>query len=218
MMVIAIAPALLIKRSPPGTANAPHTLTGDSAGRVDSLAPAPAGPSAAADSVRPAAAATPAGPTASAAAEDTVAVTSPLYTYGVSTLGARLVSAELRRYASMAPGEKGRQAQILPPGGDLLGLTLVAGRDTVSFDRVPFTASATRLAVSGPTPLRLSATRGGGRRGAHLHLLPRRLPRRRDRAAQRRRPQRRPAPGRDSARRWPIPKPTSTRTIGTLPW
>jgi YidC/Oxa1 family membrane protein insertase len=163
MMVIAIAPALLIKRSPPGAANAPHTTAGDSAGRVDSLAPAPApaGPAAAADSARPAAAPTPAEPTASAAAEDTVAVTSPLYVYGVSTLGARLVSAELLRYASMAPGEKGRQAQILPPGGDLLGLTLVAGRDTVSFDRVPFTASATRLAVSGPTPLRLSATRGG---------------------------------------------------------
>ena len=161
MMVIAIAPALLIKRSPPGPANAPHATAGDSAGRVDTLAPAPTRPSAAADSVPPAAAPTPAGPTASAAAEDTVAVTSPLYIYGVSTLGARLVSAELLRYASMAPGEKGRQAQILPPGGDLLGLTLVAGRDTVSFDRVPFTASATRLAVSGPTPLRLSATRGG---------------------------------------------------------
>ncbi|HEU4954175.1 MAG TPA: membrane protein insertase YidC [Gemmatimonadales bacterium] len=161
MMVIAIAPALLIKRSPTGGVNAPHTTARDSAGRVDSLAPAPAGPAAAADSVRPAAAPTPAGPTASAAAEDTVAVTSPLYVYGVSTLGARLVSAELLRYASMAPAEKGRQAQILPPGGDLLGLTLVAGRDTVSFDRVPFTVSATRLAVSGPTPLRLSATRGG---------------------------------------------------------
>ena len=119
MMVIAIAPALLIKRSPTGPANAPHATAGDSAGRVDTLAPAR--PSAAADSVPPAAAPTPAGPTASAAAEDTVAVTSPLYIYGVSTLGARLVSAELLRYASMAPGEKGRQAQILPPGGDLLG-------------------------------------------------------------------------------------------------
>ena len=41
MMVIAIAPALLIKRSPPGAANAPHSTAGDSAGRVDSLAPAP---------------------------------------------------------------------------------------------------------------------------------------------------------------------------------
>jgi len=100
----------------------------------------------------------PAAPTE--AAEDTVAITSPLYTYRVSTLGARLVSAELRRYASMAPGEKGREAQLLPPGSDLLGLTLVAGSDTVPLDRVHFTASTPRLAVSGPTPLHLSATQG----------------------------------------------------------
>jgi len=163
MMVIAIAPALLIKRSASKTVNAPGTIA-DSAGRVDSVAPASAPPSAAADSTAapagptPVASRAPAAPTA--AAEDTVAITSPLYTYRVSTLGARLVSAELRRYASMAPGEKGREAQLLPPGSDLLGLTLVAGSDTVPLDRVHFTASTPRLAVSGPTPLHLSATQG----------------------------------------------------------
>ncbi|MBW8839406.1 MAG: YidC/Oxa1 family insertase periplasmic-domain containing protein [Gemmatimonadetes bacterium] len=161
MMVIAIAPALLIKRSASKTVNAPGTIA-DSAGRVDSVAPASAPPSAAADSTAapsgptPVASRAPAAPTE--AAEDTVAITSPLYTYRVSTLGARLVSAELRRYASMAPGEKGREAQLLPPGSDLLGLTLVAGSDTVPLDRVHFTASTPRLAVSGPTPLHLSAT------------------------------------------------------------
>jgi YidC/Oxa1 family membrane protein insertase len=163
MMVIAIAPALLIKRSASKTVNAPGTIA-DSAGRVDSVAPASAPPSAAADSTAapsgptPVASRAPAAPTE--AAEDTVAITSPLYTYRVSTLGARLVSAELRRYASMAPGEKGREAQLLPPGSDLLGLTLVAGSDTVPLDRVHFTASTPRLAVSGPTPLHLSATQG----------------------------------------------------------
>ena len=37
----------------------------------------------------------------------------------------------------------------------------MAGRDTVSFDQVAFTVSAARLAVTGPTPLHLTATRGG---------------------------------------------------------
>ena len=161
MMVIAIAPALLIKRPPPRTANAPPTTAGDTAARVDSSAPAVTDSSAPAVGPTTVAPTVPAASTTPAAVEDTVAVTSPLYTYSVSTLGARLVSAELQRYASQAPDERGRRAQILPPGSDLLGLTLVAGHDTVSFDRVPFTASAPRLAVSGPTPLQLSATRGG---------------------------------------------------------
>ena len=111
MMVIAIAPALLIKRPPSGRVNAP-LATGDSVGRVDSSAPAATARSAAADSAAHAAGPTtaaPALPATPAATEDTVAVTSPLYTYGVSTLGARLVSAELQRYASMAPDEKGRR-------------------------------------------------------------------------------------------------------------
>ena len=159
MMVIAIAPALLIKRTP-AAKNAPVSASGDSTTRADTAgAPAVAGPA-------PASTGDTAGRTPVAAAEApagrqyTVVVTAPLYSYGISTLGARLVSAELHRYASMAPGEKGREAQLLPAGSDLLGLTLVTGRDTVSFDRVPFTPSASRVAVAGATPLRLSATRG----------------------------------------------------------
>jgi len=161
MMVIAIAPALLIKRPPSRTANAPPATAADTAARVDSSAPTVTDSSAPAAGPTTVAPTAPAASTTPAAVEDTVAVTSPLYTYSVSTLGARLVSAELQRYASQAPDERGRRAQILPPGSDLLGLTLVAGHDTVSFDRAPFTASAPRLAVSGPTPLQLSATRGG---------------------------------------------------------
>jgi YidC/Oxa1 family membrane protein insertase len=159
MMVIAIAPALLIKRSPAGTTNTPVSAS-DSTSRADSAAAPAAAPSApsAGDSARTAQAPAAAAPSARG---DTVAVSAPLYTYRISTVGARLVSAELHRYASMAPGEKGREAQILPPGSDLFGLTLVTGRDTVSFDQLPFTPSAPRLAVSGPTPLRLSAQRGG---------------------------------------------------------
>ena len=94
-------------------------------------------------------------------ATDTVRVTSLLYTYGISTRGARLIEARLPRYRSMAPGDSGRAAQILAEGSKLLGVTLVLGRDTIPLHDWPFTASAQSLAISRPTPLRLRATRDG---------------------------------------------------------
>jgi len=164
MMVIAVAPALLLKK--------PANRAG---GRADSLSvttpdtsPAAAGADrptvAATDTARPAADSAVAVPSAGApAAEDTVGVTSPLYTYGISTRGARLVQAELHRYASMAPGEEQERAQILPRESDLLGLTVVRGRDTIDFRDATFTPSARSLTVSGETPLRLSAEKDGVR-------------------------------------------------------
>ncbi|HUQ14977.1 MAG TPA: membrane protein insertase YidC [Gemmatimonadales bacterium] len=162
MMVIAVAPAWFLKK--------PANRAG---GRADSLAvttpdtsPAPADrPTVAAtDTAPPAADSTVAVPSAGApAAEDTVRVTSPLYTYGVSTRGARLVQAELHRYASMAPGEEQARAQILPRESDLLGLTVVRGRDTTDFRDATFTPSAGSLTVSGETPLRLRAEKNGVR-------------------------------------------------------
>ena len=157
MMVIAIAPAILIKRPPrpaPGTADSAATA-----------APSPARPAArppAADSLRPARdSAPPAANAAPAAARlDTVRVTSPLYVYGISTQGARLVEARLRRYRSMAPEDSGRTADILPPDSRLLGLTLVLGRDTIPLESWAFSASTDKLDVTGRTPLRLSASRG----------------------------------------------------------
>ena len=167
MMVIAVVPALFLKKSTsrPGSGTDSLSVT-----RPDS-APAPAGapagrpPVAAADTARPAAADS-AGGAASAAGSvgpDTVRVTSPLYTYGISTSGARLVQAELHRYASMAPGEQQRRAQILPDESALLGLTVVRGRDTVDFRGATFTPSADSLAVRGETPLRLGAEKDGVR-------------------------------------------------------
>ena len=96
-------------------------------------------------------------------ADDTVRVTSPLYQYGISTRGGRLVEATLPHYRSMAPTDRGRQAQILAPDSKLLGLSLVlnGGRDTIPLDDWPFTLSAESLAVNGPTPLRLSSSRNG---------------------------------------------------------
>ena len=47
-------------------------------------------------------------PRAAGATDDTVRVTSPLYTYGISTRGGRLVEATLPRYRSMAPAAAGQ--------------------------------------------------------------------------------------------------------------
>jgi YidC/Oxa1 family membrane protein insertase len=156
MMVIAIAPALLIKRPAKPTPAAPT--------RADTTAPAPpaatpspaVGPSA--DSLRPAADSGRA--VAAQAKADTVRVTSPLYTYGISTAGGRLVEARLERYRSISPEDRGATAQILPPGSRLLGLTLVMDRDTIPLDNWTFTASADSLDVTGPATLRLSGSRG----------------------------------------------------------
>ncbi|HEY7481720.1 MAG TPA: membrane protein insertase YidC [Gemmatimonadales bacterium] len=162
MMVIAVAPALFLKKPADRRVGASDSLAvtaGDTTAR-----PAPTRrPSAAApDSARPAGAPESARPAAdSAVRTDTIQVGSPLYTYGISTVGARLVQAELTRYASMAPGEQGRRAQILPPGSDLLGLTVVRGQDTVDFSTAMFTPSARTLDASGDKTLRLSAERQG---------------------------------------------------------
>jgi YidC/Oxa1 family membrane protein insertase len=175
MMAVAVAPAILMKKpvapAARGGAVGPHGNGSDSSGisprdaRGDSITLAQP----ARDSVRAAApqAGQPSvGPIAplsrGPAAEDTVRVTSPLYTYGISTRGGRIIEATLPRYRSMAPSDQGRTAQILPPNSKLLGLTLVLGRDTIPLDDWPFRVSAESLTVkSGPTPLRLSATRNG---------------------------------------------------------
>jgi YidC/Oxa1 family membrane protein insertase len=165
MMVIAVAPALFLKKPanrPGGPADSLSVTPSDTAptpARVERPSVA-ASDSARAEGTAPAAGKPPAD---SAVRPDTVRVTSPLYTYGISTVGARLVQAELARYASMAPGEQGRRAQILPPESDLPGLTVVRGQDTMDFRTAIFTASAQNLAVSGETTLRLSAEKDGVR-------------------------------------------------------
>jgi YidC/Oxa1 family membrane protein insertase len=158
MMVIAVAPVLFLKKPPPRPA-------AQGAGDTTSVAPvtptsraadSSPRPSSEPDSSRSQAAAPP-------RAEDTVRVTSPLYTYGFSTRGARLVEARLHRFPSMAPEERGDRAQIMPEGSDLLGLTVVRGRDTVDFGDAVFTPSADSLAVGGDAALRLAAERNGVR-------------------------------------------------------
>src|SRR5689334_22017733 len=91
MMVIAIVPAIFIKRTPaPASAARQHAdSTARSAAPPTRAAPEAAPDTAVAAPADTAAAAKPAAPAA------TVHVTSPLYTYGISTVGGRLVEARL---------------------------------------------------------------------------------------------------------------------------
>jgi len=154
MMAIAIAPAILVKRSAktsaPAAGKAPSPDSGAPAIPSQPRADTPA--LGTADSVAPVA------PAAQRA--DTVRVTSPLYTYGISTVGGRLVEVKLLGYRSMAPGDARAVAELLPPDSRLLDLALVLGTDTVSLRDWHFTASAVSLPLAGPTPLRLSASKG----------------------------------------------------------
>jgi YidC/Oxa1 family membrane protein insertase len=148
MTLIVMAPALLLKKPA-----APATPSIDStAAAVDSLAvPVTQG--------QPAAV-TPAGATPVSAPEDTVLVHTPLYTYGISTRGARLVRVELQQYKNQAPAEKGQLVQLMPPGSELLGLRLVVGSDTLRLDDWAFTSSVTEVSIDGPRTVELSSTQG----------------------------------------------------------
>jgi YidC/Oxa1 family membrane protein insertase len=166
MMVIAVAPALFLKKPSQRDGASPGPRSDDSVvAAAPALAPAaPAAPPS--DTAGP-----PAAPAVDSLSprpvvpqdggEDTVRVTSPLYTFGISTRGARLVVAEFHRYASMAPEAERSRAQILPPESALLGLTVVRGRDTIDFRDATFSPSAEVLAVSGETTLRLTAQKNG---------------------------------------------------------
>jgi YidC/Oxa1 family membrane protein insertase len=161
MMVIAILPALFLERparAPVSRAAEPRNA-GAPSGPAHSPPGAPAlrAPLSSADSGVVSDSGAPAAPVV--AAPDTVRVTSPLYTYAFSTVGGRMVEATLPRYRSMA-GEQRGAAQIVPLNSELLALSLVVGRDTVSLRDWVFTPSADSLAVDRPSALRLTATRG----------------------------------------------------------
>jgi YidC/Oxa1 family membrane protein insertase len=173
MMAIAIAPAIFMKRTQ-GSGNA-GTRGSETAAPVDSSgvptlrAPDSAYRAPSTDSAGAAASPLPRVPAVAPRAEgttpgatpDTIRITSPLYTYGISSRGGTLIEATLAQYRSMARGERGRPAQLLPPDSRLLGLTVVLGRDTIPTGDWIFTASAESLDVKAPTALRLTGSRNG---------------------------------------------------------
>ena len=145
MMAIAILPAMLFRRPPRRVPPA------------DSVATQP-------QPVLPVPAPAPITPTPDIApqAERVITVRSPLYTYGISTRGARVVRGILHNYRSMAPEDAGAPAQMLPPASDLLGLRLVADGDTVSLRDWDFTPSTDSVEVTtAGTPLTFTAERDG---------------------------------------------------------
>jgi YidC/Oxa1 family membrane protein insertase len=157
MMVIAIVPAIFLKRPSRPAPGVGDTSAVTPRAQVRTAAPAPAPPAAGhSDTLH----GPPDSAAAAAAAIATVPVTSPLYDYRVSTQGGRLVSAQLKRYRSMAPEDHGALAQILPPDSRLLGLAVVAGRDTIPLESLRFTASTDSLDAAQGTPLRLTTARG----------------------------------------------------------
>ena len=188
MMVIAITPAIFIKRPPrpaPGAGTAPTTT-----------APAPAAPRGLSHPPAPRAGATASAPRADTdraptlprpprpRARDTVRVTSPLYTYGISTAGGRLVEAPAAPLPLDGPAGQRRQ-RADPAAGQPAARAdrWCSGRDTIPLDDWAFTASTEALDVSRPaTPLRLTATRGAVGVELTYTLRARRLPHRRQRA------------------------------------
>ena len=94
--------------------------------------------------------------------EDTVWVESDLYRFGFSTVGGRLVAAELSQYKSFAPGDTGR-VQLVPEGRPLLEHRLVAGGDTANLAEWAFVPSESRVRVDGVERLTFTADRGSAR-------------------------------------------------------
>ncbi len=156
MMLVALAPTFFLKRPP-----APVASPADSAAAIsrpaDTAAPAPAVPGAVGP-VDSLATATVTPPTAAPA--DTVTVTSPLYSFRLSTRGAALIGARLTRYRSMGLGDSA-QAELVRPGERLYALAIVSGRDTISLENWSFVPSARQVSVEeAPAPLTFTGSNG----------------------------------------------------------
>jgi len=161
MFVVAIVPSLLFRSKQP----VGRPPVGRSGGLADSSSTAAAVAESALAPIQPAASPTarpPVRPSPELPAE-TVWVSSPLYRYGFTTRGARLVSAEIETYRSFTPGDSGRPVQLVRRDAPMLGLRIVVGNDTVSLADAPFTSDAKSLTVGGAnTTLTLTAPVGGG--------------------------------------------------------
>jgi YidC/Oxa1 family membrane protein insertase len=105
---------------------------------------------------------------------ETVWVTSPLYRFGFSTRGGVLVSAQLLKYQSFAPGDSAQRVQLVSTGEPFLVHTLVrtGGGDTVSLADWTFRPSAPAIDVKGPATLRLEAEHGAARVTLEYRFVP----------------------------------------------
>lgn len=139
IMVIAFLPSIFLKKpAPPAVADSAAAPATDSAVAPPLAAPAPA--LAAGDT-------TAALPAASAIVDDTIEVRSPIYAYGISTRGGRIVSARFLEYRSLAEGEGRDTLELVPAAAPLLDNRLIVAGDTVDFAATGFTADAENLVV-----------------------------------------------------------------------
>jgi YidC/Oxa1 family membrane protein insertase len=154
MMAIAFVPSLFVKRPPPPV---------PAAAGVDTAAVAAPAPAGAVASAAPAPAAVPVAPAGDVTAPaDTIAVTTPLARYGVSTRGAVLTSLDLVKYRSTAPATKGAPVELIRPGTPLLGVVIVNGADTLHLDQWDFQVEPSSLNVTTePASLTLTSQRAG---------------------------------------------------------
>lgn len=153
VMLVVLLPSLLWppKQKVRGPAGRPDSAT------VNAVSPAPgalATPPAQPERLRPRA------PDATESPADTIWVASDLYRLGFSTRGAKLVSAELRGYASFAPGDSGRPVQIVPTDRPMLAHRFEVGPDTLDLSSWSFTPSETVVQVDGIARLTFTAQRG----------------------------------------------------------
>ena len=160
IMLIALAPLFLLKPPPPKPVPAATaSVVKDSANPSASTAgiPAPVAPG-----VAPAGALSQAPAPVTAVPEQIVAVRSPLYRYGISTRGGRIVSSRFTHYRAMDRADRRDTLELLDPGaGGLLDGRLVIGGDTVRFDQVAFVPSSDSIAVnSAPATLTLRGQSG----------------------------------------------------------
>ena len=145
MIAVLVVPSFFIKRPPPrrpvATADSLRADSSATAVRQEAPARAPSvGPS---PQAAPAAAVVP-----SAVAYDSVVLNDSAAghpaNYRFSTIGGVLDRATFPGFKSLDREHKGSAAQLLREGDRMLVHRLVAGRDTVRFDSVPFTSTPIR--------------------------------------------------------------------------
>jgi YidC/Oxa1 family membrane protein insertase len=148
MLIVAVAPSLLwppdrtarpaagpeaADTAPSAAVPAADTGIRDTEAPVPSFAPAAPAPVMAGDAP-------------AAVSERVVVVSSPLYEYRFSAMGAQLVAAALREYEAFSPTDSGL-AQLLPGDSRFLAFAFVQGRDTLRFDAGTFTPDLDTLRV-----------------------------------------------------------------------
>ncbi len=150
IMVIAFLPTWLMKKNAPPVKPPAAAMARD----TSAAAALPANVPTTIGAVSPTPAGTP-------TREDTVVVRSPLYRYGISTRGGRIVSSRFLHYVSLVETDHRDTLELLSPSTSLLGGVLIADRDTLRLDQIAFTASADSLSAAGaPATLTLHGTSG----------------------------------------------------------